>query len=65
MDCMVRNVSDIGARLKVESTALIPDQFDLLINQEGQLYPAVVMWRNMLELGIRFTGAPKSKIAGR
>jgi len=51
-------MTETGARLKLESTRLVPDRFDLLINQEHRLYPAEVVWRNMTNIGIHFTGAP-------
>jgi len=59
LDCVVRNMTEEGAHLKLESTNSVPDRFDLLINQENLLYPAEVAWRNMTDIGIRFTGAPK------
>jgi len=59
VDCIVRNLTTIGARLNLESTDFVPDQFDLLIKQEHRLYPAELVWRGVKDLGIRFTGAPR------
>jgi hypothetical protein len=63
VDCIVRNLTAIGARLDLESTHFVPDRFDLLIKQEHQLYPAELVWRGAKNLGIRFTGAPRKLAA--
>ena len=59
VDCVIRDLSENGAHLRMESTTSVPDQFDLLINQEEMLYPSEVAWRNMTDIGVRFTGEPK------
>jgi hypothetical protein len=59
VDCIVRNLTNIGARLNLESTDFVPDRFDLLIKQEHRLYPSELVWRGAKDLGIRFTGAPR------
>jgi len=60
VDCIVRNFTTIGAKLNLESTRFVPDRFDLLIKQEHRLYPAETIWRDATDIGIRFTGAPRS-----
>jgi hypothetical protein len=59
VDCVVRDLTQAGARLALESAAFVPDCFNLLINQEQQLYPAQVAWRKSNNVGVRFTGAPR------
>lgn len=59
VDCLIRDMTTAGARLKLESTGDVPDAFDLLVDQEQQVYPAEVAWRDMTSMGVRFTGAPR------
>ena len=51
--CIIRNVSDSGAKLEVASVAGIPETFDLLVpGQRPQ--PCRVAWRALKELGVQF-----------
>lgn len=56
VDCVVHDLTDVGARLKFESTSFVPNRFNLLITRERTLYPAEVIWRDAKDVGIRFTG---------
>lgn len=58
LDCVVRNLSKDGARVQTETPHLIPDEFELLIVQEGIIYPCKVAWRRGDEIGVTFTGPP-------
>lgn len=51
--CLVRNLSEHGALLKVESIIGIPDQIILGL-EHGARMPAKVVWRRANELGITF-----------
>jgi len=53
ISCLVRDQSDAGARLKVDSTLGIPDTFMLQIMAEN-LQACRVMWRANRELGVSF-----------
>ena len=53
-DCMVRNLSETGALLKLPNTIDIPDQFELQIVNEDIQVNAVVRWRTATELGVQF-----------
>ncbi|MFI0846405.1 PilZ domain-containing protein [Mesorhizobium sp. IMUNJ 23232] len=53
-ECVVRNVSDSGARLTFGDTSAIPSQFDLLISGEDHARRATVRWRTMTALGVSF-----------
>lgn len=53
-DCMVRNLSDTGARLKLESTIGIPTEFEFKIVNEDIHVVALVKWRNDREMGVSF-----------
>lgn len=51
--CMVRNLSETGARLKVESIIGIPDSFQLVMD-DGQKHACTVVWKTAAELGVKF-----------
>lgn len=55
-DCLVRNLSDKGAKLVLESTLGIPKTFELLIFSEGRIAPAAMVWRTEKEIGAQITG---------
>jgi hypothetical protein len=54
IDCVVRNISETGASLEVESPVGIPDRFDLVILVDRSRQPARVVWRKEKRLGVRF-----------
>lgn len=55
--CTVRNLSDTGACLQVESIADIPDRFDLVIEGEERIYSCRLMWTSESRVGVSFPGA--------
>ncbi len=54
MDCVVRNLSDRGACLNVESPIGIPDSFDLLLD-DASVRHCRVTWRKATQIGVAFT----------
>lgn len=54
VDCLVRNMSETGARLTFADTAVIPDQFDLRLPQKNQIRRARLIWRHHDQVGINF-----------
>lgn len=54
-NCLLSDISDLGARLDVEDSANIPDQFVLLLAQHNapKRYCTVV-WREPNQIGVRF-----------
>ena len=58
IDCMVRDISATGARIKVKDVSEIPDSFHLFDNRTSLLKPARVAWRSEREVGVEFTGEP-------
>lgn len=63
--CTVRDVSDTGARLKVEGSLSVPDSFELIIEVDGLEASCEVVWRSTNEVGVRFLGAPRKVAAKR
>jgi hypothetical protein len=53
MDCVVRNLSDRGACLNVESPIGIPDSFDLLVD-DASVRHCRVTWRRATQIGVAF-----------
>jgi hypothetical protein len=54
IDCLVRNMSDGGANLEVESQIGIPSSFDLVINVEHSNHHCHIMWRKARRIGVAF-----------
>ena len=55
-DCIVRDISPAGARLKVQNAVSIPDTFKLLLS-DGRSFDATVKWRRINSVGISFPAA--------
>ncbi|KZL12474.1 PilZ domain protein [Pseudovibrio axinellae] len=55
-DCVIRDLSDYGARLKLETTMDIPDEFTLVLVHLRQRVRSQVRWRTSDSLGVEFTG---------
>ena len=57
--CVVKNISDTGARVRSDNVANIPDTFDLIIDLDGLEARCEVVWRKDMEVGVRFVGSPQ------
>jgi hypothetical protein len=53
-DCLIRDVSELGARLRFSSVMTTPDLFELHILARGESRRARVQWRNGEEIGVSF-----------
>ena len=60
LPCIVRDMSDSGARLRVEGAISPPDNFELIIDLDGFEASSVIVWRNQNEIGIRFAEPPRN-----
>lgn len=54
IDCLVRNLSQDGAKIVFSSPATIPSEFDLTIRQKGHSRRARIVWRQEMEAGVVF-----------
>jgi hypothetical protein len=54
IDCMVRNMSDVGAALDVSSPIGIPEHFTLVLVADGIHKPCHVAWRKEKRIGVAF-----------
>jgi hypothetical protein len=52
ISCMVRNVSQLGARVELETAILLPNRFELLF--DGKSCDCEVAWKSQRHLGVRF-----------
>ena len=51
--CIIRNMSETGAKLEVASVTRIPRTFDLVVDKVRP-QPCIVIWRAVKELGVQF-----------
>jgi hypothetical protein len=54
INCVIRNMSKLGAQLLMESSCGVPDDFVLLIKPELIKRDCRVVWRNIDRIGVRF-----------
>ena len=54
IDCTVRNMSDTGARLEVESVIGIPDTFNLVVRSDPSAKQCRVVWCKEKQIGVKF-----------
>ena len=54
LDCLVRDMSLGGARLKVENGLAVPASFELRLVTEDTCVQVQVVWRKSNEVGVRF-----------
>lgn len=52
MDCVVRDRSSTGMRIRLPEAATIPYEFDLLIPDRGQMHSMRVVWRHGDQIGL-------------
>ncbi|MBS0247562.1 MAG: PilZ domain-containing protein [Proteobacteria bacterium] len=54
INCVVRNISDTGGCLEIESPVGIPDKFTLNIHTDNAKYECRVIWRSQKRIGVSF-----------
>ena len=54
LDCLVRDISNQGAKLKVSDSIAIPEFVELHIPNKDETYRAKVQWRTGFEIGVTF-----------
>jgi len=64
-DCIIKDVSDTGARLRLAGESVIlPKDFELVFVTEALTYPVHLRWRRDQDAGVEFSGPPR-KLTGR
>jgi PilZ domain len=54
IDCTVRNLSTTGAAIEVPNQIGIPENFTLVVPDDGLHLPCHVVWRNGYRIGVTF-----------
>ena len=54
INCTLRNLSERGALLDLNTPVWIPNEFDLCIKAENIVAPCQVVWREGQTVGIKF-----------
>jgi hypothetical protein len=54
IDCLVRDYTETGARLKLSETATVPEVMELYIPNREEMHRARVEWRSGNEMGVSF-----------
>lgn len=54
MDCLIRDMSESGARIELSETSTIPEVFDLYIQNKDATFRSTMCWRRGGEVGITF-----------
>jgi PilZ domain len=52
LDCVIRNISETGAKLSVPASVALPDRFDLTVPQRSATYRAHIAWQRPGEIGV-------------
>jgi hypothetical protein len=56
VNCMVRDISNGGARIEIDPSVEISTNFDLLLVKEMQILPVRIRWRRRHFMGVQFAG---------
>ena len=60
VDCLIRDISDQGARIVFSDAVSVPDVVELYIPQKEQTLEAHVQWRHGDEIGLAFGDAGRA-----
>ncbi len=63
IDCTIRNISQCGAALDVESPIGIPERFYLLIPTDNRRVRCYIRWRKDTRIGVAFEDMDKGRPA--
>ena len=61
MDCIVRDITDRGARLEASESVALPDAFELYLPNKDEHFFARVEWRKGSHLGVSWSGDPAAR----
>jgi len=51
-DCTIRDLSEVGARLRIASSSALPSQFYLISIKAGLAYDAEIAWIQNRDIGV-------------
>lgn len=61
-DCLIRDLSQGGARLACSQSSTLPEKFTLVFVPEREARDVRVAWRHMDEVGVAFTSEPRKAL---
>ncbi len=61
--CSIRNMSLMGAELRVGGDQQFPDEFLLVVRAEGRTYRCRQHWRERRRMGVEFVGVETDPVA--
>jgi hypothetical protein len=61
VDCIVRDVTDVGARLEASQSVALPDAFELYLPTKDEHFRAQVEWRRGSHLGVSWSTEQAAK----
>lgn len=59
VDCVIRDLSETGARLEFSGPTKLPPEFRLRVTMSGAEAPVELMWQRGLSAGVRFDAPPR------
>jgi hypothetical protein len=62
LDCLVRNLSQDGARIALSDTAAIPDAFEVVIPRKAEIRRARIIWKDETEAGVLFLRSTRGNV---
>jgi hypothetical protein len=65
MDCVIRDLSEGGARLQISDSVAIPNTFELHIPKRNETRRAILHWRTSEEMGVGFQDSALSNPENR
>jgi hypothetical protein len=65
LPCVVRDISDIGAKLTVTGSVGVPDTFELHVELDGTWVDCGVVWRRGEVVGVKFLSEIKKQAPTR
>jgi hypothetical protein len=54
MDCVVQNLTNVGARIDIPNTFDLPERFEITFDGGRSFRPCRLVWRTVDQTGIQF-----------
>ena len=59
IDCIIRDISPLGARVRLGDSLQLPTELELLVVSDVELHPAKLLWKSQKDYGLVFTGSSR------
>lgn len=59
LGCQVVDISETGAKLRLNGVDIMPERFKLFVQKTGYLYECVLVWQKSPEIGVSFHSKAK------